>query len=80
VDSKFRIIEYREIDLDKSKALLQEQGLLLVDLGWFRARTMRAMLDEEAKFRDPKFLRRGRALVHDFPSQSIDGHTSILAL
>ena len=61
MDANFRIIEYREIDLDKTKALLEEQGLLLVDLGWFRARTMMAMLDEVKKLRDPRILRQRRA-------------------
>ncbi len=48
----FQPIEYSEIDLDKTKVLLKQQGLLLVDLGWFRAHMLMALLNDERKLND----------------------------
>ena len=58
MDEKFHIIEYSDINLHGTETLLKEQGLLLVDLGWFRGRTLMAMLNEEKKLRSRAFVRR----------------------
>lgn len=55
----FHAIGYSEIDLDKTKLLLKQQGLLLVDLGWFRAHTLMALLNEERRLNDRSFPRPG---------------------
>ena len=51
MDGDFRVISYSEIDLEQSEQLLKRQGLLKVDLGWLRARTMMVMLGEDRKLR-----------------------------
>ena len=45
------MISYAQIDLEQSGELLKSQGLLKVDLGWLRARTMMIMLEEDKKVR-----------------------------
>ena len=45
MNGDFQPIGYSEIDLDKTKLLLKQQGLLLVDLGWFHAHALMALLD-----------------------------------
>jgi len=52
MNGDFQSIGYSEIDLEKTKALLKRQGLLLVDLGWFRAHMLMALLDDERKLND----------------------------
>jgi hypothetical protein len=52
MNGDFQAIGYSEIDLDKTKLLLEQQGLLLVDLGWFRAHTLMALLEEERKLNE----------------------------
>jgi hypothetical protein len=52
MDGDFKPIEYFEIDLDATEVLLKQQGLLLVDLGWFRAHMLMALLDDERKLND----------------------------
>jgi hypothetical protein len=59
INQNFRAIEYAEIDLAASEVLLKEQGLLLIDLGWFRARTMIALINEEKKLRSYRASRTG---------------------
>jgi hypothetical protein len=56
----FHPIEYAEIDLVKTEVLLKEQGLLLIDLGWFRARTLIGLINEEKKLNSYRALRIGR--------------------
>ena len=46
-----RAITYLEIDLDRTKLLLEHQGLLLVELGWLRARTLVLLLEQERRLR-----------------------------
>ena len=60
MNENFRAIEYAEIDLAKTEVLLKEQGLLLVDLGWFRARTLIALINEEKKLNSYRVLGIGR--------------------
>ena len=52
MNGDFQTIGYSEIDLDKTKLLLKQQGLLVVDLGWFRAHTLMALLEDERKLND----------------------------
>ena len=62
-DGDFRVITYSEIDLEQTKILLKSQGILKVDLGWWRARTMIALLNQERKLNlrvHTKFARLGR--------------------
>jgi len=59
MNGDFQPIGYSEIDLDKTKLLLKQQGLLLVDLGWFRAHALMALLDEERKLNDRSCPRPG---------------------
>lgn len=59
MNGDFQAIGYSEIDLDKTKLLLKQQGLLLVDLGWFRAHTLMALLNEERKLNDRSSPRPG---------------------
>lgn len=70
MNGDFQTIGYSEIDLDKTKLLLKQQGLLLVDLGWFRAHTLMALLKEERKSNDrssprPNLTLRVVALLFD---------------
>ena len=51
MDGDFRVISYSEIDLTHSEELLKSQGLLKVDLGWLRARTMMVLLEQDRKLR-----------------------------
>ncbi len=60
MNGNFRNIEYEEIELAKTEVLLKEQGLLLVDLGWFHARTLIALINEEKKLDLDRSLRIGR--------------------
>jgi uncharacterized membrane protein len=53
------VITYSDIDLRKTEFLLKNQGILLVDLGWFRARTMIALINEEKKLQTYQFARIG---------------------
>lgn len=60
-DNRFTIVQYTDIDLDKTRALLKEQGFLLVDLDSSRAKTMIALLEENTKLLDPQFRSRSKA-------------------
>ena len=59
MNGDFQPIGYSEIDLDKTKLLLKKQGLLLVDLGWFHAHALMALLDEDRKLNDRSCPRPG---------------------
>jgi|GEM_PF-3991192 len=59
MNGDFQPIGYSEIDLDKTKLLLKQQGLLLVDLGWFRAHALMALLNEDRKLNDRSCPRPG---------------------
>ena len=70
MNGDFQPIGYSVIDLDKSKLLLNQQGLLLVDLGWFHAQALMALLDEERKLNDRSCPRLGvtqQAIEFIFP-------------
>ena len=58
-DAQFQAIGYSEIDLHKTEALLKDQGLLLIDLGWFRARTLMALINEQEKLNAYRASRHG---------------------
>jgi hypothetical protein len=49
MNAKFRVIEYPDIDLSNTELLLKEQGVLVVELGWFRAHTLMALINQEKK-------------------------------
>ncbi|MDZ4098610.1 MAG: hypothetical protein U1E13_07885, partial [Methylophilaceae bacterium] len=46
MEENFQIIGYSEIDLSKTKLLLDQQGILLIDLRWFQARTLIWLLSQ----------------------------------
>ena len=52
---KFSSIEYSDIDLDKTKELLKQQGVLYIELSPLRAETMITLLNIEKKFRSIEY-------------------------
>ncbi|PPC93177.1 MAG: hypothetical protein CTY33_09235 [Methylotenera sp.] len=60
MDNKFETIEYKDIDLHKTKDLLNHQGLLYVELGWFRTKTMIMLLDTERKLNSARYRKGGK--------------------
>jgi hypothetical protein len=56
-EEKFQVIEYAEIEFDKTKVLLKEQGLLLIDLGWFRTHILLTMFNRQEKLESQRLSR-----------------------
>jgi len=56
-EEAFQVIEYADIELDKTRALLKAQGLLLIDLGWFRSRILLSIFKEHEKLASRSFLK-----------------------